>query len=112
RSRPWLISKYPPSALQAALPATIRCVVEVWTSNVQIVGSVSKVFQHFMDFGILLLVVAVGILFAPLCCSKLTPNPMRRKVRLPNAKFISVVAPAAVPFTSNHERSAHVHARS
>src|SRR5437899_8321473 len=41
-ARPWLISKYPPSALQAALPATIRCVVEVWTSNVRILGSVSS----------------------------------------------------------------------
>ena len=30
------------SALQAALPATIRCVVEVWTSNVRILGSVSS----------------------------------------------------------------------
>src|SRR5438094_6871851 len=41
-------------------------------------------------------------------CTKfwqLTLIPTRRKVRSPNEKFLSVVAPAAVPCTLNHERS-------
>src|SRR5712691_3943099 len=39
-ARPWLIAKR--RMPQAALPATIRWVVEVWTSNVRILGSVSS----------------------------------------------------------------------